>query len=345
MTTGSRGHVRESSSLARRGRDLVRLGVARALARPLPFSVTFILTHRCNFRCDYCEIPAHAAEEMSADEFCAAIDELRDAGMARASFSGGEALQRRDALRIIGHAKRRGCFTSLNSNGWRTEHVLEDLAPVLDMLVLSLDGPEPVHDLVRRRPGSYARVIAAIGRARALGLSVATISVVGPWNLGRVEELAELAGSLGVWAYFQPAHSECFDRDAGLHPALTPAVLAALADRLEALVARGLPVGASPGFLARLRRAPRFHDCADCHAGRYFGTVLPEGKVVPCHLTSGTGDYLDGRAVGFARAFREMPRPQPGPGCAISPYVETDLIFRLDPRAIAAALRRTRAAG
>ena len=327
-------------SLVRRAGDLVRLGVARATSRPLPFTITFILTHRCNFRCDYCEIPESAAEEMSAAEYCRAIDELRAAGMARASFSGGEALLRRDAVEIIGHAKRVGCFTSLNSNGWRTGHALKDLAPVLDMLVLSLDGPEQVHDLVRRRRGSYARVIAATREARALGLSVATISVVGPWNVGRIEEIAELAGRLGVWAYFQPAHEECFDRDAGLHPGLTPAVLAEVADRLEALTGRGLPVGASPGFLQRLRRAPRFHDCAECHAGRYFATVMPEGTVVPCHLTSRTGEYLDGRKVGFARAFREMPRPTTGDGCAISPYVETDLIFRLDPRAIAAALRR-----
>lgn len=327
-------------SLVRRAGELVRLGVARAAGRRLPFTVTFILTHRCNFRCDYCEIPEHAQDEMSEAEYCRAIDELRAAGMARASFSGGEALLRRDAARIIGHAKRAGCFTSLNSNGWRMGHALKDLSGVLDMLVLSLDGPEPVHDLVRRRPGSYARVVAAIEQARALGLSVATITVVGPWNVGRIEEIAELAGRLGVWAYFQPAHEECFDRAAGLHPALTPAVLADVADRLERLQRRGLPVGASPGFLSRLRRAPKFHACAECHAGRYFATVMPEGTVVPCHLTSRTAEYLDGRQVGFARAFFEMPRPVAGDGCAISPYVETDLIFRLDPRAIAAALRR-----
>lgn len=331
-------------SLVRGGRDLVRLGLARATGRPLPYSVTFILTHRCNLRCEYCEIPARADDEMTTAEFCGAIDQLRAAGMARASFSGGEVLLRRDARDIIGHARSVGCFTSMNTNGWRTASALDELAGALDMIVLSLDGPEPVHDLVRRRAGSYARAIAAIERARALGLAVATITVVGPWNLDRIEEIAALTASLGAWAYFQPAHEECFDRAAGLHPALTPAVLASLADRLAALIDRGLPIGASPGFLARLRRAPHFHDCAACHAGRYFATVMPEGLVVPCHLTSGTGNYLNGREVGFARAFHEMPHPRGGDGCLISPYVETDLIFRLDPRAIAAAFRRARGA-
>ncbi len=48
--------------------------------------------------------------------------------------------------------------------------------------------------------------------------------------------------------------------------------------------------------------------------------------------------------MGWARAFDEMPRPDPGDGCAISPYQETDLIFDLDPWAIRDALLRLRGA-
>ena len=99
------------------------------------------------------------------------------------------------------------------------------------------------------------------------------------------------------------------------------------------------PVGSSPGFFERLRGAPRFGDCSRCTAGRYFATVMPDGLMVPCHLTMGQGGYLNGREVGFTRAFLEMPRPT-GPGCAISPYNESDLIFSLDSRAVRAAVRR-----
>jgi hypothetical protein len=35
-----------------------------------------------------------------------------------------------------------------------------------------------------------------------------------------------------------------------------------------------------------------------------------------------------------------MPHPTSGPGCAISPYQESDLIFGLDARAIRAAFER-----
>ena len=117
-------------------------------------------------------------------------------------------------------------------------------------------------------------------------------------------------------------------------------VLASLAGDLKRARGAGRPVGASPGFLERLERGPDFGDCGRCNAGIYFGTVMPDGTVVPCHLVSGEARYPNGRIAGFARAFQEMPHPSAGPGCAISPYQESDLIFGLDPRAIASAIAR-----
>ena len=315
-----------------------RLAVAMARGRPQPYSMVFVLTNRCNFRCDYCDGPAAAGAEMSTAEFRGAIAELAEGGMGRAAFGGGEALLRPDAVELIEYAKAQGCFTSLNSNGWTTERFLDRLAGCLDMLVVSLDGPDDVHDVVRRKRGSYTRVIRVIQEARRRGIAVATISVIGPWNEQRVEEILTLAKTHGFWAYFQPAYVDCFAHDSGLHPGIDPAMLTRLADQLTDAIPRA-PVGSSPGFFERLRAAPRFSDCSRCTAGKYFATVMPNGLVVPCHLTMGQGGYLNGREVGFMRAFLELPRPA-GPGCAISPYNESDLIFSLDPRAVVAAVRR-----
>jgi len=244
-------------------------------------------------------------------------------------------------VEIIGHARARGLTTSLNSNAWLAGERIDELAAVLDMLVVSLDGPEPVHDLVRRRRGSYARVIAVLDEARARGLSTATITVLSPANLAVVDEVLALARQHRFWAYFQPAYQDCFDHARGLDPALGPALYADLAERLATATRAGFPVGASPGYLDRLARGPAFGDCTRCHAGRYFGTVMPDGALVPCHLTSASRtDWPSGRTLGFGRAFDLLPSPSPGPGCAISPYQESDLIFGLDARAVAAAVMR-----
>jgi hypothetical protein len=67
---------------------------------------------------------------------------------------------------------------------------------------------------------------------------------------------------------------------------------------------------------------------------------MPDGTFVPCHLTASDAEYPNGRTAGFARAFSLIPHPTQGPGCAISPYQEQDLIFRLDGDAIRAAVSR-----
>jgi pyrroloquinoline quinone biosynthesis protein E len=317
-----------------------RLATSLARGTGFPFSATFILTHRCNFRCAYCNIPAAAGAEMTTAEFCRALDELRGAGLVRASFSGGEALLRPDALEILGHARGLGLMTSLNTNAWLAGPRLDALAERLDLLVVSLDGPERVHDLVRRRAGSYRRVESLLAAARARGLATATITVLTRDNLDVVDDVLALADRLGSVAYFQPAYEDCFDHAAGLDPAIGPRIFADIAARLQAARAAGRRVGASPRYLERLARGPDFGDCSRCTAGRFWGTVLPDGRVIPCHLQAHHGPPVDGRALGFAEAFRRLRRPMSGPGCAISPYQETDLIFSLDRAAIAAAVRR-----
>jgi pyrroloquinoline quinone biosynthesis protein E len=331
---------------ARRGLRLLHGGArvlaARAAGGSFPFSMTFILTHRCNFRCEYCNIPDAADREMTTDEFRRALDELAAAGLVRASFSGGEALLRRDARAIIRHARELGLQTSLNSNAWLAQQHIDELADILDLLVVSLDGPEAVHDLVRHRAGSYARVIGTLAAARARGLATATITVLSRQNLHVMDEVIALAVQHGFYAYFQPAYEDCFDHRRGFDPGLDPRIFHDIAGRLRLAHARGEPVGASPRFIERLAAGPRFGDCETCTAGRFWGTVLPEGRLIPCHLTASEPGFVapSGLELGFAEAFRRLPAHKRGPGCAISPYQETDLIFALDPRAIHAALRR-----
>lgn len=331
-------------ALGRRVLPLLKSGASWAIAAArgerLPYSMTFILTHRCNFQCAYCNIPEAAAAEMDEAAWRVAIDEFAAAGTARASFSGGEALLRPDAIPIFTHAKKRGLFTSLNTNGWLVPRHIDALADVMDMMVISVDGPEQTHDLVRAKRGSYRRVLEAIDLARSRGVAVATITVLSHANLGVVDDVLTLAEKHGFWAYFQPAYADCFDDRDGVDPAFTPAFFASLAADLDRARRQGRPVAASQGFLDRLGNGPNFGDCTTCNAGRFFGTVMPDGTLVPCHLVSKRALHPKGRDVGFARAFRTMPSPGPGRGCAISPYQETDLIFHLDLRAIRAAVSR-----
>ena len=313
------------------------------LRRPQPYSMTFILTNRCNYRCSYCNIPETAAGEMTQQQFEQAIDEFAAAGMLRASFSGGEALIRSDAAAIIRYAHERGLYTSLNTNGSMVKRLLEDTADALDLVMVSLDGPEQVHDLVRNRKGAFGNALAAIRGAAERGLTVTTITVLNRNNLHVVDDILGLAQEFGFWAYFQPAYNDCFDREGGLNPELSASALKGLSHRLLRGKQKNERVGASHGYLTRLAKGPNFGDCTRCHAGRYFGTVMPDGTVTRCHLKSNSEQCYNGNDIGFVEAFHRLGSPTPGAGCAISPYQELDLIFGLDRTALAAALTRLRA--
>ncbi len=156
-------------------------------------------------------------------------------------------------------------------------------------------------------------------------------------NLGVVDDVLALAEQHGFWAYFQPAYEDCFRHERGLDPALGPRLYADIASRLDRARRDGRPVG-----VPRLPRAPRERPAVRRPRALprrpLFGTVMPDGVVVPCHHST-DHPYPNGRVIGPI-AFLSLPRPLPGPGCAISPYQEMDLIFARDPRAIAAAVRR-----
>src|SRR5437763_953776 len=120
---------------------VLQLAARRLVRRKSPFQMTLSLANRCNFRCVYCEIPLQERDEMTTAEWCAAIDELRDGGMGRASIIGGEPLLRKDVGEIVRHLKRRGVHASMNTNGWLVPERIEEIAE-LDLVCVTLDGPE-----------------------------------------------------------------------------------------------------------------------------------------------------------------------------------------------------------
>lgn len=323
------------TTLARRALPVAQLGARRLIGHKSPFQMTLSLTNRCNFRCEYCHIPLQDRAEMTTAEWIAAIDDLCAAGMGRASLMGGEPLLRKDAGAVIRHLKRRGVHASMNTNGWLVPARLDDCAE-LDLVCVTLDGPEEVHDR-QRHPGSYARVIEAIQALRSRGVPVVTMTVVTPSGADNLAHVLDVADRLGFPAFFQIEHQAEFDVALPVAPRLTDARVAAMADRLLAWKDAGRPVGNSRSILIAQRDRRYLGGCADCHAGRYYGYVLSDGTVAPCLFTQGQVPRGNGRAQGFARAFADLAQPA-GPGCSCVPTHEVNRILDFDARVLFDAL-------
>ncbi len=314
---------------------VVRLGVRRLLGRKSPFQMTLSLTNRCNFLCKYCTIPLKKRDEMSTEEWFRAIDEFRAGGMGRVSLMGGEPLVREDVGEIIRHLNEVGVHAAMNTNGWFVAERIEDMSH-LDLVSMSLDGPEEVHDRQRRK-GSYRRVIDALERLHSRNRPVVTMTVVTATGIDTVRHVLEVAKDMGHRAYFQLVHDAEGDVDLPVAPEIPAERVQGLTDELMSLKAQGWPVGNSFSILKRQKKDRNMGTCEDCYAGRYYGYVFSDGTVAPCVLTQKQVPAANGRQHGFLRAFQEMALPT-GPGCACAPTHEVNQILNFDMGALFEAL-------
>jgi MoaA/NifB/PqqE/SkfB family radical SAM enzyme len=338
-TTERIGPSAPAAGLLRRATDaagpLLKLGARRMVRAKSPFQMTLSLTNRCNFRCTYCDIPLQHRDEMDTAGWMAAIDELRAGGMGRASLIGGEPLLRKDVGAIIRHLKRRGIHASMNTNGWLVPDRIDDVA-ALDLVCVSIDGPEAVHDRQRHR-GSYARVIRALDALRQRTVPVVTMTVITPESIDTVEHILELARAYGHRAYFHLEHDKAMDVLQPIAPALSQERVAELARHLRDLKRRGEPVGNSYEALERQATSRYLITCDTCLAGSYYGYVFSDGTVSHCIFTQAQVERGNGRARGFVRAFQEL-APPTGPGCSCVPLHEVNRMLHFDVRVLYGAL-------
>ncbi len=318
-----------------KSRPVVQLATRRLLGRKSPFQVTFSLTNRCNFRCEYCHIPLQQRAELTTGEWHTLIDEFADAGMGRASFMGGEPLLRKDLPELIEHVQRRGVHASINTNGWLVPQHLGTVAK-LDLVCITLDGPPEVHDR-QRHPGSHARVLEALAALRGRGTKTVTMTVLTATSIDTVDHVLEVARRFGNQAFFQLEHAAEMDVSLPIAPEVSRERIAQLAEQLLARKREGWPVGNSVSILEAQRDRRVLGGCDGCHAGRYFAYVFSDGTVSHCLFTLGQVRAGNGRERGFVRAFQELAPPQ-GKGCSCVPSHEVNRILNFDPRALRNAI-------
>ena len=324
-------------TLTRRVLPIVGLGAKRLLGVKVPFQMTFSLTNRCNFRCEYCHIPLQHRDEMSTEQWITCFREFRDAGMGRASLIGGEPLVRRDVKQLVGALKDLGVHVAMNTNGWFVEDRIDEVAE-LDLACITLDGSPEVND-AQRHAGSYDRAIGALRALRRRGIPVVTMTVITPKGANQVAHVLEVAKREGTLAFFQLEHDADCDVHLPIAPRMNDDSIADVARRLLSLKSAGAPVGNSRAILeAQLRDGRRIGgDCTSCFAGRYYGYVLSDGTVAPCLLTQWQQERGNGRQLGFVRAFHEMAAPE-GPGCGCVPIHEVNRVLSFDVSVLRDAL-------
>lgn len=148
-----------------------------------PLAVLAHVTYRCNLDCAMCcqHIPEHAAglpgfpipgsrsQELPLQRWKEIIDDVEASFpvMPFFHFSGGEPFLYPGLMDLIEYAKGKGFSTSVITNGWTLSAIAEDLVSLgVNRINVSIDGPEAVHDLVRRKMGSFRRAVEGLRAVR-----------------------------------------------------------------------------------------------------------------------------------------------------------------------------------
>jgi len=126
-----------------------------------PDSATLNITDRCCFRCIMCvQWKDTNKEELATEEWLDIITQLKNAGVKKITFSGGEPLLREDIVELVRYAKELGCNISLFTNGYLlTKKKLEELVSSgLNFISMSVDAINNNFEEIRGVRGGFKKI-------------------------------------------------------------------------------------------------------------------------------------------------------------------------------------------
>lgn len=185
------------------------LGRIKPLCGPLKVQIE--VTHRCNSRCKSCNFwQKKVKDEMTKDEFLEIIEGLNKLGVRRIGIGGGEALTFNGIFDIIKYSKKLGMATSIGTNGLLLERYCSEISDSgLDIIEISLDGGEKVHNINRGIEDAFDKVIRGIkglleySKRPLIQLNFTPNTI----NVLELLEITKIANELGIEQLsIEPAH-------------------------------------------------------------------------------------------------------------------------------------------
>lgn len=182
------------------------------LSRPVPFSVVYAVTYKCQCRCVHCSVADYGvpAGELDTSEAIGLIDDVAGWGAVKITFFGGEPLVRKDLRELVAYAAARGLRTSLDTNGLFLDREMAARlkAAGIGNVNVSLDSADPsVHDSLRMRKGCFDSAVNAVKHCVSLGIpclvsTYASRRALGDGDMEKVIAMARSLGASGVKILF-----------------------------------------------------------------------------------------------------------------------------------------------
>lgn len=183
--------------------DRIRI-VANRMSHRLRYApiVTLMAHSRCNCQCAMCDIwkDNRRAEEITARDIDRMLPDLRRLRTRWVVLSGGEALLHSDLWSVCRALAPIRPRITLLSTGLLVARYASECEQFFSDIIVSLDGPEQVHDRIRNVPGAFSKIGQAVAAMRAIdpNYPIHARSVVQRLNYQSIGSTVAAARDLGL---------------------------------------------------------------------------------------------------------------------------------------------------
>ncbi|MBI2370479.1 MAG: radical SAM protein, partial [Deltaproteobacteria bacterium] len=266
---------------------------------PLPHTISWNITRRCNLHCAHCYLDAafregRRGDELDTGECLRVIDQITAVNPnTLLILTGGEPLLRPDLFTITGYAAGHGLMPVIGTNGTlltgglarkMRQHGVRGVG-------LSLHSLRPeAHDAFTRVPGSWAHAVRGAAVLRDIGLDFIIQACCASWNHDEIPALVEFAYKLGA-KVFNLYFLVCSGRGqtmTDLSPDMYEAILGRLFQIQKAYQGH-LLLGAkcAPQYKRIVYQADPTSPflrtfSGGCPAATHYCRITPRGDVTPC---------------------------------------------------------------
>ncbi|HWA15000.1 MAG TPA: pyrroloquinoline quinone biosynthesis protein PqqE, partial [Gemmatimonadales bacterium] len=278
-----------------------------------PTTLLAELTYRCPLHCPYCSNPlrmTQAAAELGTDDWKRVFTEARDLGVLQLGLSGGEPLARKDLEELVAHARSEGMYTTLVTSalGLTRARAEKLKAAGIDHVQISFQDTdiENAERIAGVRSVKQKREGAAL--VKELGLAFSVNVVLHRANLDHLEELIEMAASLGA-DRVELANTQYYGWAAKNRALLMPT--REQVERSEEIAKRA--IDKYRGVMQVLYVLPDYYQPypKPCYGGwgSVYILVTPDGKALPCHGATQIENlqFVNVREHGLEWVWRESP--------------------------------------
>lgn len=157
-------------------------------------TIDFHVTCECNQECPYCWGPQNIETPVDTGTACRIIDRVKEVGVTRIVFTGGDPLKRSDAEELITYAKEIGLEVALSTTGDElTPAFLERVTPFIDLISIPLDGPSESVNARTKKEGHFTAVMRSLAWLRNHpSIDVKVCTPVSKYNANHVPAIARL---------------------------------------------------------------------------------------------------------------------------------------------------------